>query len=88
MPTFVDWKSAIRSKMKDNEAIMISESEKNGSDDTSNPKMPDSQDSPSTSTPPKSGPKSKLKKERILTDADWIGSLGEKELKWIKKHAK
>ena len=88
MPTFVDWKSAIRSKMKDNEAVLISESEKNGTDDTSNPKMTDSQDSASTSSPPKTGPGRALKKERILTDADWIGSLGEKELQWIKKNTK
>ena len=87
MPTFVDWKSAIRSKMKDNETVLMSDSEKNGTDDTSNPNMPDSQDSPSTSSPPKSAPEPELKKERILTDADWIGSLGDKELKWIKKNA-
>ena len=88
MPTFVDWKSAIRAKMKDNETILISESDKSGAGDASTPVMPDTQDTPSTSCLPKSEPKPGLKKERILTDADWISSLGEQELKWIKKHVK
>ena len=89
MPTVIDWRSAIRSKMKNNATILISDSDKSESGgDTSNANMPGSQDSPSTSSPPKSAGKQELKKERILTDADWIGSLEEKELKWIKKHAK
>ena len=88
MPTVIDWRSAIRSKMKNNATILISDSDKSESGDTSNANMPGSQDSPSTSSPPKSAGKTALKKERILTDADWIGSLEEKELKWIKKHVK
>ena len=88
MPTFIDWRSAVRSKMRDNTTILISDSEKSESGDRSNANMPDSKDSPSTSSPPKSAPKPEQKKERILTDADWIGSLGDKELKWIKKHVK
>ena len=88
MPTVIDWRSAIRSKMKDNATILISDSDKSESGDTSNANMPGSQDSPSTSSPPKSSGKPELKKERILTDADWIGSLEEKELKWIRKNVK
>ena len=88
MPTVIDWRSAIRSKMKNNATILISDSDKSESGDTSNANMPGSQDSPSTSSPPKSAGKPELKKERILTDADWIGSLEEKELKWTRKHVK